>query len=104
MTETSTPSPIAARVDAARSLADSGRILEAEQAFLEILRESPGEVDALNFVAICAHERGRYAQALALLERARGARADDPVTLTNLGVTNTALGRLDHAIEALRKA
>jgi aspartate beta-hydroxylase len=104
MTETSTLPPVAARVAAARNLAEGGRILEAEQAFLEILRESPGEVDALNFVAICAHERGRYAQALALLERARGVRADDPVTLTNLGVTNTALGRLDHAIEALRKA
>ena len=95
---------LAARIDAARRLADSGQVLDAEQAFLAILRDEPREVDALNFVAICAHERGRYAQALALLERARGARADDPVTLTNLGVTHTALGRLDHAIEALRKA
>jgi len=106
MTETSTAreSALAARIEAARRLADGGRILEAEQAFLDILREAPGETDALNFVAICAHERGRYAQALALLERARTARADDPVTLTNLGVTNAALGRLDHAIEALRAA
>ena len=95
---------LAARIDAARHLADSGSILEAEQAFLEILREAPGETDALNFVAICAHERGRYAQALALIERARGVRGDDPVTLTNLGVTNAALGRLDQSIEALRAA
>ena len=100
-----TPEPeVRARIDAARQLADSGRILEAEQAFLDILRESPRETDALNFVAICAHERGRFAQALALLERARGVRADDPVTLTNLGVTHTALGRLDQAIDALRSA
>ena len=95
---------LAARIDAARQLAGSGRILEAEQAFLEVLRESPRDTDALNFVAICAHERGRFAQALALLERARGVRADDPVTLTNLGVTQGALGRLDQAIEALRSA
>jgi aspartate beta-hydroxylase len=95
---------LAARLDEARRLAESGRIPEAEQAFLAILRESPGEIDALNFVAICAHERGRYAQALALLERARGVRPDDPVTLTNLGVTQAALGRLDQAIVALRAA
>jgi aspartate beta-hydroxylase len=95
---------LAARIDEARRLADSGRILEAEQAFLAILRDSPRETDALNFVAIVAHERGRYAQALALLERARGVNADDPVTLTNLGVTNAALGRLDQAIDALRSA
>jgi aspartyl/asparaginyl beta-hydroxylase/tetratricopeptide repeat protein len=95
---------LAARIDEARRLADSGRILDAEQAFLAILRDAPRETDALNFVAICAHERGRFAQALALLERARGVRDDDPVTLTNLGVTNLALGRLDQAIEALRAA
>lgn len=95
---------VAARIDEARRLADSGKILEAEQAFLEILREAPTETGALNFVAICAHERGRYAQALALLERARGIRADDPATLTNLGVTYAALGRLDQSIESLRAA
>jgi len=106
MTEASTAREpaLAARIDEARRLADSGRILDAEQAFLAILRDSPRETDALNFVAIVAHERGRYAQALALLERARGVNADDPVTLTNLGVTNAALGRLDQAIDALRSA
>jgi tetratricopeptide (TPR) repeat protein len=95
---------LAARIDQARRLAESGRVLEAEQAFLDILRDAPGETDALNFVAICAHERGRFAQALALLERARGVRADDPATLTNLGITNAALGRFDHAVESLRAA
>src|SRR5690349_19153639 len=95
---------VAARIDEARRLADSGKILEAEQAFLEVLREAPTETGALNFVAICAHERGRYAQALALLERARGISADDPATLTNLGVTYAALGRLDQSIESLRAA
>jgi len=106
MTEASTAREpaVAARIDEAKRLVDSGRIAEAEQAFLAILRDAPRETDALNFVAILAHERGRYAQALALLERARGADARNPVTLTNLGVTNAALGRLDQAIEALRSA
>lgn len=95
---------VAARIDEAKRLAGAGRITEAEQAFLAILRDAPRETDALNFVAILAHERGRYAQALALLERARGVAPDDPVTLTNLGVTNAALGRLDQSIDALRSA
>ncbi len=63
---------VVARIDEARRLAETGKILEAEQAFLEVLREAPTETDALNFVAICFYERGHYAQALALLERARG--------------------------------
>lgn len=106
MTETNTARDpaLAARLETARHLADGGRILEAEQAFLDILRDSPREVDALNFVAIVAHERGRYAQALALLERARGVNPDDPITLTNLGTTHAALGRLDQAIDAQRAA
>jgi aspartate beta-hydroxylase len=95
---------LAARIDAARRLAEGGQILDAEQAFLAILRDEPREVDALNFVAICAHERGRYAQALALLERARSVRADDAITLANLGATQAALGQLDRAIESLRAA
>jgi len=106
MTETNTARDpaLAARLEAARRLADGGRILEAEQAFLDILRESPREVDALNFVAIVAHERGRFAQALALLERARGVNPNDPITLTNLGTTQAALGKIDQAIEAQRAA
>ena len=106
MTEASTAreTAVAARIDEAKRLAGAGRITEAEQAFLAILRDAPRETDALNFVAILAHERGRYAQALALLERARGVAPDDPVTLTNLGVTNAALGRLDQSIDALRSA
>jgi len=106
MTEILSPQELqlASRRDEARALADSGRVLEAEQAFLAILREAPQDIDALNFIAICAYERGQFAQARTLLERARGARADDPNTLTNLGVANQMLGRLDEAADALRAA
>lgn len=95
---------LAARIEQARRLAESGHVLRAEQAFLGILRDAPAEVDALNFVAICAHERGQYQQALALLERARHVRPDDPTTLTNLGVAQQVLGRFDDAVASLRAA
>ncbi|MGH8173933.1 MAG: tetratricopeptide repeat protein, partial [Rhodanobacteraceae bacterium] len=92
---------LAARIEQATRLAESGHVLRAEEAFLGILRDAPAEVDALNFVAICAHERGQFPQALALLERARHARPDDPTTLTNLGVAQQVLGRFEEAAVSL---
>lgn len=95
---------LAARIEQATRLAEGGHVLRAEEAFLGILRDAPDEADALNFVAICAHERGQFPQALALLERARHARPDDPTTLTNLGVAQQVLGRFDEAAASLRAA
>ena len=95
---------LAARIEQARRLAESGHVLRAEQAFLGILRDAPNETDALNFVAICAHERGQFQQALALLERANHAQAGDPTTLTNLGVAQQVLGKFDEATASLRDA
>ena len=95
---------LAARIEQATRLAESGHVLRAEEAFLGILRDAPAEVDALNFVAICAHERGQFPQALALLERARHARPGDPTTLTNLGFAQQVLGRFDEAAASLRAA
>ena len=106
MSEASSPRDpaLAARVEQATRLADSGHVLRAEEAFLGILRDAPTEIAALNFLAICAHERGQFPQALALLERARHARPGDPATLTNLGVAQQVLGRFDEAAASLREA
>ncbi len=95
---------VAQRRDAAWALADQGRALEAERAFEDLLRESPLDVDALNFLAICAHGRGSITDALQMLERARAARPDDATTLTNLGVLHREQGRIGEAHEALAAA
>lgn len=91
---------LASRRRDARALAEGGRIDEAEQAFGRLLRDAPDDVDALNFLALCAHGRGRGDAALNLLERARNAHADDAVTLGNLGVLYRECGRLDEASDA----
>lgn len=95
---------LAARSRAARTLAEQGRIGEAEQAFAHVLREVPDDVDALNFLALCAHGRGRVEEAFDLLERARRSHPADAVTLGNLGVLYRERGRLDEARDALAAA
>ena len=60
---------VAARIDEARSLADNGKILEAEQAFLEVLREAPARDGRAQF------RRDLRARARALRAGARAARA-----------------------------
>lgn len=89
---------------AARELAAQGRLPDAERAFAALLQAAPDDVDALNFLALCAHGRRRADEALALLARAQAAAPDDAATLINLGVLLREQGRLDDAAQALRHA
>ncbi|HET6545428.1 MAG TPA: aspartyl/asparaginyl beta-hydroxylase domain-containing protein [Rhodanobacteraceae bacterium] len=95
---------IAARRNAARALVQQGRIDQAEPLFAEVLRGQPDDIEALNFLAMCARGRGQSAQATELLERALGIEADYPVTLQSLGMIYQETGRLDEALEMLRRA
>lgn len=95
---------LVARRNAAHALAGQGRRLEAEEAFSALLREFPGDGDALNFLAVCAHDRGRADEALALLENAHAAHPDDATTLTNLGILQREQMRLVEAHDALHRA
>ena len=92
---------LATRSQAAFELAKQGRALEAERAYADLLRDAPAHVEALNFLAIRAHARGDRAEALRLLEQARGADAKDLITRVNLGVLHREQGKLEEAFEAL---
>jgi aspartate beta-hydroxylase len=94
----------AARRAAALALAGQGRMLEAERAFGDVLRDAPDDTDALNFLAVCAHGRGRADEALDLLSRARLANPSDAATLVNIGALQRERGRLDEAEAALAEA
>lgn len=95
---------IAVRRDAARVLADQGRVAEAEQAFTTLLSDAPDDSDALNYLAICAHGRRQFDVAVALLERASRAHPDDAVTLINLGTLQRERGHLDEAYAAMKRS
>jgi aspartate beta-hydroxylase len=79
-------------------------MLEAERVFSDLLRTSPGDADALNFLAVCAHGRGRADEALELLLQARHANPGDAATLVNLGSLQRERGRLDEAQAAFAEA
>ncbi|HEU4663520.1 MAG TPA: aspartyl/asparaginyl beta-hydroxylase domain-containing protein [Dokdonella sp.] len=104
MNTTSDPTAADDRREAALALVAQGRVAEAERAFDAVLRERPDDVDALNFLAICAHGRGQADAALELLSRARAAHPRDTTTLTNLGVLQREFGRLEEAQAALVEA
>lgn len=93
-----------AQLELARSSASQGRILEAEQAFQRVLAIAPEQVEALNFLAMCALARQQLEQAGALLERARRLQPADAETLKNLAQVYRRSGRLEQAVEALQAA
>ena len=97
---------LAARIDEARRLADSGRVVEAEQAFLAILRDDPRETDALEHgidpvvdfglrdVALgCERQSDDIAHASARIERGKRVlehRLDQARALAPVEVSETA--------------
>jgi aspartate beta-hydroxylase len=104
MTEHSSAAEMAARRASALAMAGQGRMLEAERAFGDLLRELPDDADALNFLAVCAHGRGRPEESLELLLQARRANPDDAATLVNLGALQRERGLLDEAQAAFAEA
>lgn len=102
MNQTS-PLSLVERRAAARALVNAGRVPEAERAYTDLLREVPEDVDALNFLAICAHGRGQNDAALELLERAHRTNPDDAPTLVNLGTLRRERGNLDEAYAAMKR-
>lgn len=92
------------RLAIARSLADAGRAVEAERAYLRLLECAPTQVQALTYLATTALRRNDARQAIAWLSRARHSHPDDPQLLKNLGVAHEAAGDAIAAQEALLAA
>jgi aspartate beta-hydroxylase len=88
----------------AQQLLRQGRTKEAEQAFQQLLEADPRHVQALNVVGLAAFRDGQLLRARELLERARAAKADDPVTQHHLGLILEAAGNFSAAVDAQREA
>jgi aspartate beta-hydroxylase len=84
----------------ARRLLDSGRIAEAERAYLSVLESEPDNVEALNVVALAALGDGRAPHALGLLERAATAAPSDAMTRHHLGWVHEAMADSAGAAQA----
>ena len=92
-----------ALAEAAR-LRRAGRLEEAERLYRKILRATPAQPTALNWLGALLHRRGRNERALELLERAARLRPDEPFVLFHLGEVCRATGRDEQAVRAYRAA
>ena len=83
----------------------SDELLDFEIAFYEkLLRAYPDFVDALLPLGHAYTRRRLHEQALAVDLRLTRLRAEDPLSWYNLACSYSLLGRLDEAVEALRRA
>ena len=90
------------RVFAHDSLDD---VAGAEADLRQIIRMQPKNARALNHLGYMLADRSeRHAEALALIERAIAVEPDDPAIIDSLGWAQYKLGRLDEALENLRRA
>lgn len=85
------------RIDSAQR---SGGRASAASLALQAVSEGVVEPSVLNLAASARYGEGQFAQALALLERARAIAPDDPNVLNSLGICFKALGRLGDALDA----
>ncbi|MBF0110959.1 MAG: tetratricopeptide repeat protein [Magnetococcales bacterium] len=76
----------------------AGRLAEAQSLYREILDHHPDHPEALHFLGIVAHQKGRDDLALPLIERSLTVKPDNPGALNTLGIV---LGRLNRDVEAV---
>jgi predicted TPR repeat methyltransferase len=75
---------------------------EAEPVLLSILQRWPGQGDALHFLGVLEHTRGRSSAALALIRQAIVALPGQPGPLNNLGNVLVETQHYDEAVQAYR--
>jgi Flp pilus assembly protein TadD len=95
------PIEIDAILKLAKTHLRSGKIPEAEQMYVRVLKEQPACAEALHFLGLAAMQRGKLDKALELVRRSieiEPARADFHNNLA------TVLGRMNASVEALGAA
>jgi protein O-GlcNAc transferase len=97
-------SPIGRLLLQAKISLRSGDWAHAGQLYLEVIREIPEELEALEGLGLTALQNSRPAEALAWFERAQRAAPDNVRVLSNLGVAQGRNGLLSHAIASYRRA
>ncbi len=99
-----TPATAASLASRGEGLMRAGRYGEAKQVLGRTLKLDPNQVTALNALAVYEGMQSRPEAALRLLERARDADPDHPLTWINLGVANEALGNPRQALASYNEA
>jgi len=82
----------------------SGRLVEAEALYRQILTVDPRHADALHYLGVIAHQVGQNDAAVGLIRQAIALAPGVPETHSNIGECYRALGQLDEAIATYRQA
>jgi len=98
------PAPLAALFGRALQLHQAGSLVEAEQAYRQILTLQPNHADALNLLGVAVHQMGRHDEAIALIRRAIALHGRNAHYHGNLGQVLRIAGRLDEAEASYRRA
>lgn len=85
-------------------LHQAGRLDQAQQLYLQILRTEPDHADTLHLLGVLAAQSGKPEMALAPIQRAIAVRPNVAVYYLNLGNAYCELGRLDEAVAQYRRA
>jgi len=83
---------------------NAGRLTPAEVSFRQILAREPNHADALNMMAVLAHQVRRDDAALAFVEKALAINPKVASYHVNHGVALAGLWRVDEAMAAFRRA
>jgi len=92
------------KLKAAMAHHQSGRLLEAENLYKEIIRADPDHADAIHLLGVIAHQGGHQQIALDLIAEAIDIDSENPLYYSNLGETHFALGEIPEAIDCYASA
>jgi predicted TPR repeat methyltransferase len=80
------------------------QLADAQEVYRRVLETVPDHPRALHYAGVLAHQQGRNAEALALIERSVALMPDQADWYSNLGIVLQSDDRLDRAIDAYRRA
>src|SRR5262249_5100247 len=100
-----TKSPaLASRFSQALALHQAGRLAEAEQSYLQILKAQPDQFDCLHLLGVIFSQRGNHAEAVRQIDVALKINPKAASAHNNRGNALKELKRLDEALASYDKA
>ena len=88
----------------ASGLHQQGRLAEAERLYRDVLAKAPNQPDALHFLGVLESQRGRYEQALALMDRASKITPGNTALIYNRANVLRDMGQLEKALAGYNAA
>ena len=95
---------LAFEVRRALMLHQAGQVAEAVAVYEKLLQSHPDQFECLHYLGVAHLQSGWPAQALPLLVRAHGLRANDPSLHSNLALAYVGLGRHEDALRSADRA